>query len=57
MKLGKHKPQPFRVNKELRQGCCLSSTLFKIFLEEILRGWKKKQMGIQIYEKLATTSM
>ena len=32
----------FYVTKGLKQGCCLSPTLFKIYLEHVLREWKKK---------------
>lgn len=33
---------PFKTNKGVRQGCCLSPTLFKIYLEYILKEWKTK---------------
>lgn len=43
---------PFRTDKGVRQGCCLSPTLFKIYLEHILTDWKKKceYMGIPIHD-------
>lgn len=41
---------PFVTDKGVRQGCCLSPTLFKVYLESILGGWKNrcKCMGVPI---------
>lgn len=43
---------PFRVNEGLRQGCCLSPTLYKIYIYEVLKNWSKKcgKMGINVDE-------
>lgn len=40
----------FNVDKGLRQGCCVSPTLFKIYISQALQRWKKKcrPMGIDI---------
>jgi hypothetical protein len=32
----------FEVTKGLRQGCCISPTLFKIYVEKALNTWKRK---------------
>jgi len=41
---------PFKVTKGLKQGCCLSPTLFKIYIQKALSTWMKKchKMGIEI---------
>ena len=40
------------MTKGLKQGCCLSPTLFKIYLEYVLKEWKKKcgGMGVPLSE-------
>ena len=38
----------FKVTKGLKQGCCVSPTLFKIYLEQALKNWKKKCGGMGI---------
>ena len=40
----------FEVSKGLRQGCSLLRTLFRIYLEQVLRNWKRKcqPMGVLI---------
>jgi len=41
---------PFNITKELRQGCCISPTLFKIYIRKALEEWKRKcsRMGIPL---------
>ena len=50
IKIGNLTTKGFKVTKGLRQGCSLSPTLFKIYLERVLRNWKRKcqPMGIPI---------
>lgn len=57
IKLGKYLSDPFPITKGLRQGCCLSPTLFKIYVQEALKTWIKKcsGMGIEIGENCLFT--
>jgi len=50
IKIGSATSDPFPVTKGLRQGCSLSPTLFKIYIQEALKNWRKKcaGMGIQL---------
>ena len=52
IKIGKEISEEFNVNKGLRQGCCISPTLFKIYIGKALNIWSKKcrSMGVQIGE-------
>ncbi|XP_030765487.1 uncharacterized protein LOC115889574 [Sitophilus oryzae] len=38
----------FSINKGLKKGCCLLPTLFKIYLEQALKMWKRKKKGEQM---------
>lgn len=46
--------QQFLVTKGLRQGCCVSPTLFKIYAAAALKQWKRKVrgMGIQLNDDM-----
>lgn len=57
VKIGSTISEPFSPSKGLRQGCSLSPTLFKIYIQEALRSWRIKiaRMGIEIEEKCLTT--
>lgn len=46
IKVGKTLTTPFETSKGLLQGCGTSPTLFKIYLEDTLRIWKKKCQGM-----------
>ena len=54
---GKIKSLPFTADKGLKQGCCLSPTLFKIYIQGALRNWlrKCKNMGIKIGQEFVPT--
>ena len=59
IKIGNLITKDFNVTKGLRQGCSLSPTLFKIYLERVLRNWKRKcqPMGIPIQSHMYTHSI
>jgi len=42
IKSGQTLSDPFPVTKGLKQGCCLSPTLFKIYLSHALQNWRRK---------------
>jgi hypothetical protein len=57
MKIDNPISEPFAVNKGLRQGCCLSPTLFNVYIDAALKTWseKCKGMGIPIGEQTLYT--
>jgi len=57
IKQGKIISHGFMPTKGLKQGCCLSPTLFKIFLEQALNEWKQKcrTMGLPLNENTLYT--
>ena len=57
VKIGSKVSKGFNVSKGLKQGCCLSPTLFKIYLEQALKTWKKKchKMGIPLIDNTVYT--
>ena len=50
IRIGNLTTKGFKVTEGLRQGCSLSPTVFKVYLERVLRNWKRKcqPMGIPI---------
>lgn len=50
VKIKRSTSKGFRITKGLKQGCCLSPTLFKVYLEQTLKIWKRKcrDMGIPL---------
>ncbi len=48
VKVGKHLTESFPITKGLRQGCCISPTLFKIYVNEVLQKWKRSCAGMGI---------
>lgn len=53
IKVGQYISNGFIVTKGLRQGCCISPTLFKIYVEHLLQDWKRKcsPMGLPINDE------
>ena len=50
IKIGKQLSPGFYLTKGLRQGCSLSPTIFKIYIQNALEHWQKKcaRMGLEI---------
>ena len=48
VKIGNQLSHPFNITKGLRQGCCISPTLFKIYIRKVLEEWKSKCHGMGI---------
>lgn len=48
IKMGKYITEEFPVTKGLRQGCCISPTLFKIYVACALKQWKRKVHGMGV---------
>lgn len=48
IRVGKTITEGFNITKGLKQGCCISPTLFKIYLEQALKIWKRKCNGMGI---------
>jgi len=48
VKVGNKLSQPFNITKDLRQGCCISPTLFKIYLRKALEKWKRNCHGMGV---------
>lgn len=57
IKIGKDKSEPFPISKGLKQGCTMSPTLFKIYIQEALKDWRKKTgyMGIEVDDQYLTS--
>ena len=48
VKTGNKLSHPFNITKGLYQGCCISPTLFKIYIRKALEEWKCKCSGMGI---------
>ena len=48
VKIGNKLSYPFNITKGLHQGCCISPTLFRIFIQKALEEWKRKCSGMGI---------
>lgn len=57
IKIGNKLHSKFKTSKGLRQGCSISPTLFNLYVEHVIRLWKKKceKMGIWIRESYLST--
>ena len=57
VKMGNARSEKFHTTKGLKQGCSLSPTLFKIYIQEAIYNWKRKMagMGIQMDEQCLIT--
>lgn len=55
--MGQRVSNGFNITKGLKQGCCLSTTLFKIYLQQTLKQWKRKcsNMGIPLNDNIIYT--
>ena len=49
VKIGNTLSHPFNITKGLRQGCCISPTLFKIYIRKDLEERKRKCHGMGIH--------
>jgi len=54
MKIGNKLSHTFNITKGLRQGCCISPTLLKIYIRKALEEWKRKCSGMGIPLKNTT---
>ena len=52
IKIGKQLSSGFYITKGLQQGCSLSPTLFKIYIQKALENWQKKcvKLGLEIQD-------
>ena len=52
IKIGKQLSSGFHITRRLRQGCSLSPTLFKIYIQDGLENWQKKcaKIGLEIQD-------
>ena len=52
VKIGNTISHGFSINKGLRQGCCLSPTLFKIYFQKAMEIWNRQcqNMGLRVGE-------
>jgi len=48
VKIGNKLSHPFNITKGRRQGCCISPTLFKIYIRKALEEWERKCSGMGI---------
>lgn len=49
VKIGNRLTEPFSGSKGLKQGCCLSPSIFKIYLAEVVKRWMRRSREYGVY--------
>ena len=49
--IGKESSEGIEIGREVRQGCCMSSKLFNMYLDDLTRKCFDKTRGVNVGEK------